>query len=340
DRVMATITAARGGGPADGFVLDDRAYALTPEQNIRRVVLVTSGNLYLEKALELNPSVGLKVVKPERYRPSVLAGAQAVFFDGICPPAPIHAVYFNPPGGSGCPFVFDREIQSPALLPLRGDHTVTRGITLIDVQVQQACRLLPEPGDVELLSDDGGPLVIARERDSVRLLGIGFDVSKSDLPLRVAFPILLHNVLDWFLGEAALGGFNDSSVGDLMELPAWVDPEEGIEDPAGGRVAPREVGDKLLMRPRLPGFYSAEKGKSRWVAPVNFHLEDESIPAGDRRESDDRVRWRTGEPPARVVAGFDKAEYPEPPLQWPVILLAIAWLLLFDWIFYVFRILF
>jgi hypothetical protein len=165
-------------------------------------------------------------------------------------------------------------------------------------------------------------------------------VSKSDLPLRVAFPILLHNVLDWFLGEAVLGGFNESGVGDLMELPTWVDPEEGIVDPAGNRVAPREMGGKLLLRPRQPGYYSAQRGDRRWVSPVNFYLEDESLPEGDRREAPDRLRWRGDEPPARVVAGFDKAEYPEPPLQWPVILMAIAWLLLFDWIFYVFRILF
>jgi len=340
DRVMATITAARGGGPADGFVLDDRAFALTPERSTRRVVLVTSGNLYLEKALELNPSVELKVVAPERYRPAVLSRAQAVFFDGVCQPAPIPAVYFNPPGGSGCPFAYDLEVEFPVLLPLRGDHMVTRGITLIDVQVQQACRLLPEPGDVELLSDHGGPLIIARQKDSIRLLGIGFDVSKSDLPLRVAFPILLHNVLDWFLGEADIGGFNESGVGDLMELPAWVDPDEGIVNPVGDRVAPREVGGKLLLRPRQPGYYTAQRGSRRWVAPVNFYLEDESMPEGDRREAPGRLRWRGDQPPALVVAGFDKAEYPEPPLQWPVILLAIAWLLLFDWIFYVFRILF
>jgi Ca-activated chloride channel family protein len=340
DRVMATLTAARGGGPADGFTLDDRAYALTPEQSARRVVLVTEGNLYLEKALSLNPSIDVKVISPAHFRPEALAGAQAVFFDGICPPAPVHAVYFNPAQTSGCPFASDREVRFPALLPLRGDHPVTRGITLIDVQVQQACRLLPEPGDVELLSDEGGPLVIARERDSVRLLGVGFDVSKSDLPLRVAFPILLHNVLDWFLGEAAIGGFNESSVGDLVELPAWVDPREGIEEPTGNRIMPREVGDKLLLRPRVPGYYSAQQRKNQWVLPVNFYQEEESVLAGDRRESDGRVRWRAGEPPGPVVAGFDKAEVPEPPMQWPIILLAVAWLLLFDWIFYVFRILF
>lgn len=340
DRVMATLTAARGGGPVDGFSLDDRAFALTPERSTRRVVLVTPGNLYLEKALGLNPSVQVKVVAPARFRPAVLSGVQAVFFDGICPPAPVHAVYFNPPGNSECPFAFDREVRFPSLLPLRGDHPVTRGITLIDVQIQQACRLLPEPGDVELLSDEGGPLVIAREQDSIRLLGVGFDVSKSDLPLRVAFPILLHNVLDWFLGEAAVGGFCESSVGDLVELPAWVDPEEGIEDPDGNRLVPRKVSGKLWFRPRAPGYYSAQKRKDRWVLPVNFYLEDESLTAGDRRESPGRIRWRGEAPPGPVVAGFDKAEYPRPPLQWPVILLAVAWLLLFDWIFYVFRILF
>ena len=48
-------------------------------------------------------------------------------------------------------------------------------------------------------------LVVAREESSRvglrRSLALGFDLRQSDLPLRVAFPLLLMNALDWFAGE-------------------------------------------------------------------------------------------------------------------------------------------
>ena len=43
-----------------------------------------------------------------------------------------------------------------------------------------------------------GPLLVAFERGKLRVLFIGFDLTASDLPFRVAFPVLFHNVFEWF----------------------------------------------------------------------------------------------------------------------------------------------
>ena len=42
------------------------------------------------------------------------------------------------------------------------------------------------------------PLIVAIEKANLRALVIGFALMDSDLPLRVAFPVLVHNALEWF----------------------------------------------------------------------------------------------------------------------------------------------
>lgn len=342
ERLMATLTAGRGSAAADGFSIDDRAFARIAMREDRKVVLVTENNLFLSKALALNPSISLVTVSPRRVGPRVLQGALAAVFDGVCPATDLPAAYFNPPPGSGCPFSVGDPVEFPALLPLRGDHPVTDGVTLVDVRIQRAHRLVPVAGDTELLSDAEGPLVIARRDNGRKLLGVGFDVAESDLPLRVAFPLMMHNILDWFIGEEAGPGLQGSSVGGLVEIPDWVDPSRGVTGPQGGLFMPRRIGGRWLFRPRSPGFYTAGTGPHRWLTPVNFHRIDESTIAGDRRPGPGRIHWNRATPQQRAALseGFDPVEHAAPEAQWPTVLLAVAWLLLFDWIFFCFRILF
>ena len=174
------------------------------------------------------------------------------------------------------------------------------------------------------------------------MIGVGFDLARSDLPLRVAFPLFLHNCMDWFTGKAIAEEIWKPAVGSLLDLPEWVNETASVIDPSGRRVSPRRLGSKWQLRPRLPGFYrieSANESKGSLLA-VNFQLEKESDLVGDRSPGPARVRWNGGDPPQELIKGFDKNEYPEPPLQWPTLLVVVAWLLLFDWVFFVFRILF
>ncbi len=342
-RVMATITGLGGKNLADRFQLDDRAYALIPRRESRRVLLVTTGNLYLEKALQLDPSLEVDVVRPADFGPGLLRGYQAVVFEKLCPAVSTPAIYFAPEAGPAspeCPFSSSEAVEFPELLPLRGDHPITEGVTLVDVQISSARRLVPSPGDVELLADGGGPLVLARQRNGRKLVAFGFDVARSDLPLRIAFPLMMHNCLVWFLGQTVDLHSDEHAVGGLARLPEWVDSRTAIVDPRGRRVAPLTLGGRSLVKLRWPGFYEVGEGRRQAVVPANFHLPDESSLAGDRAVGKRRLVWSGGEPPEMLVAGFDKNEYPEPPLQWPLVLLAVAWLLLFDWVFFCFRILF
>jgi len=317
-----------------------------PQRLGHKILLVTDGNIFLEKALSLDPSVRLELVSLAAYKPESLAAVQAAFFDGICPASPVPAAYFNipAPASSGCPFATAGEVDFPKLLPLGGDHPLTAGITLIDMQIGHARRLKPESKDVEILRDQTGPLMIARENEKNgkvrRFLGSGFDLAKSDLPLRVAFPLLLHNCLDWFLGPQK----DEFRLGHGIGEPIFFPSRPAIHDPRGGLLPARRLGHGIDRRwfvvPRLPGFYTTESGKSENLLAVNFRISQESDLMGDRRPGPGRIRWRHGDPPRALVAGLGNGAPTEPGLQWPALLLGVAWLLLFDWLFFCMRMLY
>ena len=67
----------------------------------------------------------------------------------------------------------------------------------------------------------GGPLIYALEEPDRKAIFVGFDLFKTDFPLRVAFPLILSNRLRW-LHPAGL----DQSSLQLARRPA---------DPAAGR---------------------------------------------------------------------------------------------------------
>jgi hypothetical protein len=64
------------------------------------------------------------------------------------------------------------------------------------------------------------PLIVAREQSGSggtnrRSVAVGFDLRQSDLPLRVAFPVLLMNVMDWFAGDV------DDDLGSYRTGRTW-----------------------------------------------------------------------------------------------------------------------
>jgi hypothetical protein len=50
-----------------------------------------------------------------------------------------------------------------------------------------------------VVDGDGGPLLIAGEKDGRRVVVLAFDLHNSDLPLQVAFPLLLSNIVGYLV---------------------------------------------------------------------------------------------------------------------------------------------
>ena len=214
-------------GSHDDLPADDHAYALLPERRRAKVLVVTAGNTYLEAALLLNEYLDVTQVSPVDYATKGFAHAargawDAMIFDGATPEEipPAHAFYLDP-RGPGSPVKVDTPLDQPGFDKVDRKHPIVRFTALEDVNIARGHKLVPGPGDkVVGASGDGGqsPILVAGQRGGYKFAALGFDVRDSDLPLRVAWPVLLLNTLNWFTDEDSdyLSSFR---TGEVWRIP-------------------------------------------------------------------------------------------------------------------------
>jgi Ca-activated chloride channel family protein len=191
----ATSVTARLAG-TDVFALDDSATAGAKTPRAFRVLLVTPGNVFLEQALRLRSDLQVDVVAPAAYRPS--AAYAMTVFDRFAPPTlpdgPLLVV--DPPIGSAPagaqPVGIGRVRAADAGDPLLAN------VDLQDVHVARSQDLRASTFGRPLITSLQTPLVLVRDEPYRQVL-VGFDLHESDLPLRIAFPILVQNLSEWML---------------------------------------------------------------------------------------------------------------------------------------------
>ena len=79
----------------DDLTVDDVAYAVLPPPRKMNVLLVSAGNLFLEKVLRTDPQVSLEVRTPDQYQGG-MADADIVVLDSATPPRVGSAPTFAP----------------------------------------------------------------------------------------------------------------------------------------------------------------------------------------------------------------------------------------------------
>ncbi len=112
-------------------------------------------------------------------------------------------------------------LEQPTIMDWDRAHPVMRHVEFAKVAIEDAMRMRPLAAGRALVEAVGGPLIYALEEQDRKAIIVGFDLFKTDFPLRIAFPLILSNTLRW-LHPAAL----DQSSLQLAAGPA---------DPAAGR---------------------------------------------------------------------------------------------------------
>jgi Ca-activated chloride channel family protein len=190
--------------PSDAFRLDDAAWLVAAPPPARRILLVTTENGFLQRALQLRPGAAVTVQKPGQYR----GGQYDLYvFDGFVPagPLPEPALVLNPPRGQG-PVPAGQPVDPGAVLPGDPRDPLLQSVVLKDVHVQAASQVSPGSDWRTVIAAANVPLVMARDGDA-RTVELSFDLHHSDLPLRAAFPVLVDNLLSYLLP----GGFENQA---------------------------------------------------------------------------------------------------------------------------------
>jgi Ca-activated chloride channel homolog len=70
----------------------------------------------------------------------------------------------------------------------------------------------------ELITSDGGPLLLAGETSGRQVAVLTFDVHNSTLPLQITWPVLMANLFEWFTPRAAFSAPSGLSIGQSLTI--------------------------------------------------------------------------------------------------------------------------
>lgn len=192
----------------DQLAVDDRAWAVVPPDRTRLILIVGEGDPYLETALSYLPDVELYGVAPAQYGPATERTDgrpwDLVIFEGFLPAtlprAPILAI--APPRSSDLGEVSGK-LTNPGITTLDPDEPVLRYVDLSTTHIAEAVRLsTPSWARTIIPGPRGAPLLYAGLRDGLPSAVLAFEPRRSDLPLQVAFPILVANLTGELLGAS------------------------------------------------------------------------------------------------------------------------------------------
>jgi len=222
-RLTATVRTVDGGH--DLFPLDDVAHALIPKRTKQRVLLVTKDNLYLEGAMLVYDNIEVDKITPKEWKKFIksyvvevatgrLQRYSAMVFDDFTPeqlpPPDVHLVYFNPQGEHSPVKIVGSLKDDPRITDVNKYHMVTKWITMSDAHFDRVSvfGVNRHKGETTLVKSIRAPIIVAKKvrvtnRRPRKIVAFGFSLLGTDLTLRVAFPLMLVNVLDWFSGDTA-----------------------------------------------------------------------------------------------------------------------------------------
>ena len=184
----------------DDFPLDNQAYQVLRASGELWILMVTRGNYFLRTLLEAFPHFRVDTVR-EINRSSweeQVRNYDLVILDGISPPATERGNFlminaFSP----SIPITRTGVQENPVILDWDRSHPVMQDLDLGTLQIRSATLVKPEKGIKPLLEARNQGLIYAYEKEGLRAILINFDLKQSDLPFRVAFPVLMTNCFKW-----------------------------------------------------------------------------------------------------------------------------------------------
>lgn len=205
----------------DAMTIDHDAWAITGGSLHGRVLLVTKGNSFLEATLHLLPNIDLYETTPARY--ANVGNFDLTVFDGFVPSnLPAGALFFvNPSTDSNTFGKSGAEISISHISAGNNTQNLLNQVDLSSIHVvRKSHQLTPAAWMQPIIVTPETSLLIAGEQDNRRIGVLSFDLHDSDLPLQPAFPILIYNLVNWFL-PLPVSGNAQVLPGMPVTIQAW-----------------------------------------------------------------------------------------------------------------------
>ncbi|QPC83184.1 VWA domain-containing protein [Phototrophicus methaneseepsis] len=320
----------------DYLVLDNSAVNVASEARTRRVLLLSEAdNIFLDQVLRSLPGV-------QTFRGNVnettLPNQPYDFyiFDGWLPDVLPEAdmLIINPPTSSSL-FIHGEAVedvgQITTLLPA---HPLLTYVDIDTLNLRQYTRLGGLSWADTLVTVDDDPLLIAGDDRGRQVVILPFDLRDSDLSLRIAWPVLMANVVEWFTPANLVGVEDSVMVGTPLRISAPLGTTTvRVTSPGGDSTTlPAEEDEVLFADVNEPGIYTVDV----LGADAVMQTQQVAVTLFGTNESD-----ITPVSPAAITLGggtIDQAAREEAQLGldefWPYLAALALLVLLIEWVVY------
>jgi Ca-activated chloride channel homolog len=250
--------------------IDDTAYIVNTTNTTRRALLLTPGNRFLEQALSVLPN--LQVTRA--ITPPLLTDTKPYdlyVLDGVSMTLPSHAnVLFI---GPQTVFTTSGTFSNTGFVRTV-DHPILQSADWRNVNVASVIRENVPAWLKPIVESQGGPLLFAGEMTGEnapfgRVVLIPFELRRSDLPLQVAFPVLMANSVEWLAPPQGLNIPASINPGEVVPLPK----DAIVLLPDGKRMAADQRG---FAQTNETGVYQVQFKDTSGAFAVNFSNPAES----------------------------------------------------------------
>ncbi len=204
---------------ADHLALDNRAWTVRNEATTRRVYYISqTGNLFLEQALRSLPGVQTFRGDPSNRRLPA-DDFDLYIFDGWLPNSlPTgDMLLVNPPSSTPL-FTVGGSLEAPDLIEVSSaESAITAYVDLDEMSLLQYRALTADWAEA-LVTAPEGALLLAGEVNAQQIAILPFDLRDSNLPLLIAWPVLMANLMDWYSPAEIVDLPSGLGVGDLLVI--------------------------------------------------------------------------------------------------------------------------
>ncbi len=194
----------------DALKTDNVAYATLPIRESITVLLVTEENPFLRNALAVDEKINLTVATPSEYEANTQE-FEVVVFDRYSPTSLSDGnfMFIYPPDSdtplnigtddSVATWEIGEEIETPIITEWERTHPILQHVQLENVLIGKAYAVTPPPTSKVLVRSFEAPVVFVDVTPKRKIVFAAINILESDLPLRIAFPVIMANTITWFV---------------------------------------------------------------------------------------------------------------------------------------------
>lgn len=204
----------------DHLASDNVAYAVTSDVSSRRVLLVSAQpNRFVEQVLRSLP--GVQLFRGDETRTTVPTQQYDLYvFNGWLPDIlpDSDMLILNPPRSTPLFSLGEAAPVGNNIRVVERSHPTAQFLSVDNLNVQQARTLNNIDWATPIVGTEALDLVVAGEDNGRQVVLLPFNLLESDLPLQIAWPLLISNTLEWFSPANVLGGRTALTVGDTLRV--------------------------------------------------------------------------------------------------------------------------